>query len=280
MPTLPLTTHLHIGAIIFPDIDQIDFTGPFEMLSRLPNSTFHVLWKDTTPLKDNKGLVLTPATTFADAPPLNLLVVPGGLGQEALMDDEVVLSFIRQQAAQADYVLSVCTGALICGAAGLLRGKRATTHWNSFHLLEYFGAIPVNERVVQDGNFVSAAGVTAGLDGALLLVSLLRGDLIAQQIQLDTQYAPKPLFNSGTPETAPPEVLQAAQQAVQEISTARLATAQRIAARLGIDKQSARGQEAQESRIAFSKATHARKDGLAVPITPYTGGALSLHNDS
>ncbi|MBV9865814.1 MAG: DJ-1/PfpI family protein [Abitibacteriaceae bacterium] len=231
------TTHLHIGAIIFPAIDQIDFTGPFEILSRLPNSTFHVLWKDRMPLKDGKGLILTPDTTFAESSPLNLLVVPGGIGQEALMDDEVVLSFIREQAAQADYVLSVCTGALICGAAGLLRGKRAATHWNSFHLLEYFGAIPVNERVVQDGNFVFASGVTSGLDGALGVAALLRGDLVAQEIQLQTQYAPEPPFTSGTPETAPSAVLQAAQQAVQSISSARLATAQRIAARLGINKK-------------------------------------------
>jgi cyclohexyl-isocyanide hydratase len=119
------------------------------------------------------------------------------------MDDEAVLSFIRTQAAHARCVFSVCTGALICGAAGLLQGVRATTHWAAFHLLEYYGAIPCDERVVVDGKYVSAAGVTTGLDGALRVVSLLCGDRVAQQIQLAMQYAPDPPFSSGSPNTAP-----------------------------------------------------------------------------
>jgi cyclohexyl-isocyanide hydratase len=135
--------HLTIGAIVFPRVDQIDFTGPYEVLSRIPDSTFHVLWKDRTPVRDVTGLILTPDTAFAEAPPLDLLVVPGGYGQQDLMEDETVLSFIREQAAHATYTFSVCTGALICGAAGLLRGRKATTHWSAFHLLEYFGAIPI-----------------------------------------------------------------------------------------------------------------------------------------
>jgi cyclohexyl-isocyanide hydratase len=226
--------HIHIGAIVFPGMDQIDFTGPFEVLSRIPDSTFHVLWKETIPIRDLKGLILTPEKTFSEAPQLNLLLVPGGFGQEALMDDEVVLKFIQQQAERATYIFSVCTGALICGAAGLLRGVRATTHWSAFHLLEYFGAIPVNSRVVIDGSHVSAAGVTAGIDGALTVASLLRNERIAQQIQLSLEYAPKPPFNSGTPQTAPPEVLEAAQASVRRITEARLVTARRIASRLGI----------------------------------------------
>ncbi len=126
------------------------------------------------------------------------------------MEDETVLSFIREQAVNAKYVFSVCTGALICGAAGLLKGVRATTHWSAFHLLEYFGAIPIDERVVIDGSFVSAAGVTAGIDGALRVARLLRGDRVAQEIQLQIQYTPEPPFNSGTPASAPPEILEAA----------------------------------------------------------------------
>jgi len=157
-------THLHIGAIVFPDMDQADLTGPFEVLSRVPNSTFHVLWKQLTPVRDIKGLIITPQKTFADAPQLNVLVVPGGFGQEALMDDEVVLNFIRAQAKAADYVFSVCTGALLCGAAGLLQGIKSTTHWAAFQLLEHFGAIPTKARVVVDGRHLSAAGVTAGID--------------------------------------------------------------------------------------------------------------------
>src|ERR1035441_714037 len=227
--------HLNIGAIVFPGIDQADLTGPFEVLSRLPNSTFHVLGKDTTPIRDLMGLILTPTMTFAQAPPLDLLIVPGGWGQEALMDDATVLEFIQTQAAGAQYTFSICTGALVCGAAGLLRGVRSTTHWSAFHLLGYFGAIPVNARVVVDGKHISAAGVTAGIDGALRVASLLRDERTAQVIQLSMEYAPEPPFNSGTPQTAPPDVLEAALAVTRKTTEARLATAQRIASRLGIN---------------------------------------------
>jgi len=225
---------LNIGAIIFPDIDQMDFTGPFEVLTRLPNAAFHILWKDKIPVRDMRGLILTPEKTFSEAPQLDVLVVPGGYGQEALMDDETVLSFIRKQAVQAKYVMSVCTGALTCGAAGLLRGRRATTNWTVFHLLEYFGATPVKERVVVDGNFVSTAGVSAGIDGALLMAAMLRGPRAAEQIQLYIEYAPEPPFRSGEPDKAPPEVLEAARQAGRPMAELRLATAKRISQRLGL----------------------------------------------
>jgi cyclohexyl-isocyanide hydratase len=160
--------------------------------------------------------------------------VPGGFGQEALMEDEEVLDWIRQQAAGARSIFSVCTGALLCGAAGLLRGRRATTHWASFHLLPLFGAIPVNERVVLDGNWVFAAGVTAGIDGALRLAAELRGDDAARAIQLYMVYAPEPPFDSGTPETAPAAILDQARQAVSGITAQREKTARRVAAKLGI----------------------------------------------
>ncbi|MBV9386510.1 MAG: DJ-1/PfpI family protein [Chroococcidiopsidaceae cyanobacterium CP_BM_ER_R8_30] len=234
MSHIPEEIHLNIGAIIFPNLDQTDFTAPFEVLSRLPNSTFHILWKEKTPVKDVKGLILTPEKTLSQSPPLDLLLVPGGYGQEALMEDETVLSFIREQSVHAKYVFSVCTGALVCGAAGLLKGVRATTHWSAFHLLEYFGAIPVDGRVVIDGKFVSAAGVTAGIDGALRVAALLRGDRVAQEIQLQIQYAPEPPFHSGTPATAPPEILEAARLTSRAITEARLTTAKSIAARLGV----------------------------------------------
>ena len=229
------TSHLHIGAIIFPALDQTDFTGPFEVLSRLPDSTFHVLWKEKSPVRDTRGLILTPETTLEESPPLDLLIVPGGYGQQALMDDEVVLSFIRAQAQHAKYVFSVCTGALICGAAGLLKGKKATTHWSAFHLLPYFGATPVNARVVVDGNLVTAAGVTSGFDGALLVASLLRGERVAQQIQLGIEYAPEPPFSSGTPASAPPDIVESVRAMGRQMAEARLETAKRIAARLGVN---------------------------------------------
>lgn len=231
---IPQDTHLQIGSLLFEGIDQIDLTGPFEVLSRIPNSTYRIYGKTTEPVRDLKGLRLTPDAALADAPPLDVLHVPGGFGQEALMEDIEVLDWIRKQAAGAHSVFSVCTGALLFGAAGLLRGRRATTHWASFHLLPYFGAIPVNERVVIDGNWVFAAGVTAGIDGALRLASILRGDEVAQSIQLYMAYAPQPPFNSGTPETAPAGVLAQARESAAAITARREATARRVADRLGI----------------------------------------------
>ncbi len=232
---IPPDTHLQIGFLLFEGLDQIDLTGPFEVLSRIPNSTCRLYGKTTATIRDLNGLRLTPDATLADAPPLDVLHVPGGTGQEALMDDGEVLDWIRRQAAGARSVFSVCTGALVCGAAGLLQGRRATTHWASFHLLEFFGAIPVDERVVVDGNWVFAAGVTAGIDGALRLAAELRGEAVAQAIQLYMAYAPDPPFDSGTPATAPPAILAQARDALQGITTRREATARGIAARLGID---------------------------------------------
>ena len=231
---IPHDTHLQIGSLLFEGLDQIDLTGPFEVLSRIPNSTYRLYGKTAEPVRDVKGLRLTPDAALADAPPLDVLHVPGGCGQEALMEDAEVLAWIRQQAAGARSVLSVCTGALLCGAAGLLKGRRATTHWASFHLLPFFGAIPVNERVVVDGPWVFAAGVTAGIDGALRLAAELRGDDAARAIQLHMVYAPEPPFDSGTPETAPAAILEQARQSVQGITAQREATARRVAASLGI----------------------------------------------
>jgi cyclohexyl-isocyanide hydratase len=175
-----------------------------------------------------------PDATLKEAPQLDILHVPGGRGQEALMEDEEVLGWLRSQAEGAKKVLSVCTGALLCGAAGLIRGKRATTHWASFHLLPWFGAIPVDERVVVEGKWIFAAGVTAGIDGALRLAAEVRGVPAAQRIQLDIAYAPEPPFQSGTPQTAPPEILEAARRDVAELIARREASARRAAARLGV----------------------------------------------
>jgi len=150
------------------------------------------------------------------------------------MEDPEVLGWIHRQAAGACRIFSVCTGALLCGAAGLLKGRRATTHWASLHLLPYFGAIPVNERVVVDGSWVFAAGVTAGIDGALRLAAELRDEETAKAIQLQMVYAPEPPFNSGTPETAPSIILQQTRQSLRAITARREETARRVAAKLGI----------------------------------------------
>ncbi len=231
---IPYGTHLQIGSLLFEGVDQIDLTGPFEVLSRIPNATYRIYGRAAEPVRDLKGLRLTPDAALADAPPLDVLHVPGGFGQEALMENAEVLAWIRQQAAGAHSIFSVCTGALLCGAAGLLKGRRATTHWASFHLLPFFGAIPVNERVVVDGNWVFAAGVTAGIDGALRLAAELRGDDAARAIQLHMVYAPEPPFDSGTPETAPAAILEQARQSLAGITAQREMTARRVAASLGI----------------------------------------------
>ena len=239
---IPHDTQLHIGSLLFEGTDQIDLTGPFEVLSRIPNSTYRIYGKTVEPVRDVKGLRLTPDATLADAPRLDVLHVPGGFGQESLMEDAEVLAWIREQAAGACSIFSVCTGALLCGAAGLLKGRRATTHWASFHLLPFFGAIPVNERVVVDGTWVFAAGVTAGIDGALRLAAELRGAEAAQAIQLHMAYAPEPPFNAGTPETAPAAILVQARQGLRDITTRREQTARRIAAQLGIPVPAVAGQ--------------------------------------
>jgi cyclohexyl-isocyanide hydratase len=242
MAMIPHDTHLQIGSLLFEGVDQIDLTGPFEVLSRIPNATYRIYGKAMAPVRDVKGLRLAPDAILADAPPLDVLHVPGGHGQEALMDDAEVLNWIRQQASGACSIFSVCTGALICGAAGLLRGRRTTTHWASYHLLPYFGAIPVNERVVVDGAWVFAAGVTAGIDGALRLAAELRGDEVAQAIQLHMAYAPEPPFDSGTPETAPSQILEQARRSVRTITAQREQTARRVAAGLGIAASAAGGE--------------------------------------
>ncbi|MDP4005357.1 DJ-1/PfpI family protein [Methylobacterium sp. NEAU K] len=236
---IPPETHLQIGSLLFEGLDQIDLTGPFEVLARVPNSTYRLYGPTAAPVRDVRGLRITPDAAIADAPRLDVLHVPGGQGQEALMRDAAVLGWIRGQAAGASHVFSVCTGALLLGAAGLLVGRRATTYWNAFHLLPWFGAEPVDERVVVDRaadgrTWIFAAGVTAGIDGALRLAAALRGDDAARAIQLGMQYAPEPPFDSGTPRTAPPAIVAQARAAAAGITARREATARAIAAELGI----------------------------------------------
>ena len=214
-------------------MDQADFTGPFEVLTRLPDAEFLVIASDRSPIRDAKGLILTPQIGFADTPKLDVLLVPGGSGVNALMEDEATLSFVREQVAGAKLVLSVCTGALLLGATGFLQGRKTTTHWASHHLLPLFGATPVNERVVVDGNLVSTAGVTSGIDGALCAAAILCGEHAAKEIQLYLEYSPAPPFHSGSPATAPTEVLEAVKASLQAVTEERAAISCRVASRLG-----------------------------------------------
>jgi cyclohexyl-isocyanide hydratase len=231
MAAIPEHRRLEIGGLIFPNMDQCDFTGPFEVLSRVPNSTFHTVWKDKGVVRDRRGLQLVPDTVFDEAPQFDVLLVPGGYGQEEAAADEVVLAFIREQAKRAVYVYSVCTGALICGAAGLLHGRKATTHWTAMEALPFYGAIPSHDRVVVDGDYVSAGGVTSGIDGALILAALLRGDRAAKELQLYMAYDPQPPFDSGSPAKASAEVLGAVRARARGITEQRLASARKYAHR-------------------------------------------------
>jgi cyclohexyl-isocyanide hydratase len=227
-------SHLQIGSLIFDDLDQVDLTGPHEVLSRLPDSTYRIYGASLAPARDMKGLRILPDATLDDAPQLDVLHLPGGFGVDAAMENPAILDWVRRQAAGARLVFTVCTGALLLGATGLLRGRRATTHWASHHILPVFGAVPVEARVVVDGNIVTAAGVTSGFDGALRVAAMLRGEAVAQGIQLYMQYDPAPPFAAGTPASAPPEVLAAAQAAIAPVVARREAAVRRIAAGLGL----------------------------------------------
>jgi cyclohexyl-isocyanide hydratase len=241
MSQIAATDHLRIGSLLYEGIDQIDLTGPFEVLSRIPNSTYRIYGLSEQPVRDIRGLRLAPDASIEEAPQLDVLHIPGGHGQEKLMDDERLLAWLRRQGESAGCVFSVCTGALLLGAAGMLRGRRATTHWSALSLLPFFGADPVDERVVVDGDMVFAAGVTAGIDAALTVAARLRGVAAAQEIQLHMVYAPEPPFDSGTPQTAPPTVAAAARDAVATITNRRRETATRIAARLEAEVEEAAG---------------------------------------
>jgi cyclohexyl-isocyanide hydratase len=211
----------HIGFLVFPGMTQLDFTGPYEVFARIPDTVVHVISKRPGLIPTDRGLTFVPDVTCAACPQLDVIVVPGGPGQQALMDDEAVLDFLRKQAREARYVTSVCTGALVLGAAGLLRGYRATTHWLSLPLLEMFGAIAVDERVVFDRNRVTGGGVTAGIDFGLRLAAILRGETVAQQIQLQMEYNPAPPFRAGSPATAPKALTDVARRAAAPLQQER-----------------------------------------------------------
>ena len=196
----------NVGFVIFPDLTQLDFTGPQQVLARMPQSAMHIVAKSSEAVPSDSGLRLVPTHTFETCPPLDLICVPGGAGGvvQALGDRETI-EFVRRQSETAKYVTSVCTGALILGMAGLLKGKRATTHWGFTDLLPLFGATYEKARVVKDGNLITAGGVTAGIDFGLRVVAEIAGDAVAQTIQVGLEYDPDPPF-SGNPDRAPASV--------------------------------------------------------------------------
>ena len=227
----PLAPPLQIGLLVFPDVTQLDLTGPLQVFSSAPNTKVHLVWKRIEPVNSDSVLVLTPTTTFADCPQLDVICVPGGYGTDAVCNDDEVLDFVRQQAAGAQYVTSVCTGSLVLGAAGLLKGYRAATHWSAREALLYFGATVSTERVCIDRNRITGGGITAGIDFALTLVSMLIDRPTAEAIQLRMEYNPAPPFQSGSPETAPPVVLATMQERMAPGQARRLEAVRRAAAR-------------------------------------------------
>lgn len=227
-------TALTIGLLVFPKVQQLDLTGPYEVFASIPGAGVRLLWKELDPIVSATGLVLIPDTKLAEAPQLDVLCVPGGAGVNALLEDEDVLTFLRLQSKGARFVTSVCTGALVLAAAGLLADKRATTHWASHDLLARLGAIPEQARVVVDGKFVSGGGVTAGIDMALTLTAELLDREQAEAIQLSLEYAPAPPFTAGSPETAPAKVVACARAAMRATREEREEIVSRIETRRGV----------------------------------------------
>ncbi|SAL41662.1 DJ-1/PfpI family protein [Caballeronia cordobensis] len=223
---------LHIGLLLFPRVQQLDMTGPYDVFAHLPDTRVHLVAKTREPLKSSAGMILTPDASFDDCPALDVLCVPGGAGVGDLMEDEATLAFLREQAKGARYVTSVCTGSLVLGAAGLLHGKRATTHWAYHALLAKLGAIPVHERVVRDGNLFTGGGITAGIDFALTLAAELVGEQEAQAVQLQMEYAPAPPFDAGDPNSAPVDVVEDVRKRLESSFAARSAITTRVAERL------------------------------------------------
>jgi cyclohexyl-isocyanide hydratase len=193
-----------LGFIVFPKITQLDFTGPLQVLTRLPDAEVHIVAKSMEPVQSDGALRIPPTTIFADCPQLDMLCAPGGAGVADAMMDEETVAFVRRQAPGARYVTSVCTGAFILGAAGVLKGKRATTHWGYTELLPMVGAMHEKARVVRDGNVITAGGVTSGIDFGFTILAEIAGEEAAEAAQLGLEYDPAPPFNSGSPDIATP----------------------------------------------------------------------------
>ena len=201
---------LRFGILCFPGVQHLDLAGPHEVFASATDTTVHLIWKNCDPLEASSGLVLTPDTCFSNTPALDVLCIPGGGGVNALLTDQTVLDFVREKASEARFVTSVCTGALVLGMAGLLEGRRAATHWNAMDLLPRLGAIPVSERVVRDGNLITAGGVTSGIDFGLIVIGEMLGRQEAEIIQLMLEYEPAPPFDAGSPATASSATIDAA----------------------------------------------------------------------
>ena len=208
--------------LLFDGITQLDFSGPAQFLARMPGAVVHTAAKRIQPIQTDSGFAILPSHGFADCPQADLLCVPGGFGTKEVIADAATLQFLRDQAAGAQYVTSVCTGSLALGAAGLLNGKRATSHWAYTALLERFGAIHEKARVVKDGNIITAGGVTSGIDFALTVIAEIAGREFAETVQLGLEYDPQPPFDSGHPDHCVPKLVAMLQDRVYRQQTSDL----------------------------------------------------------
>lgn len=208
--------------VLFDNVTQLDFTGPVQFLSRLPGAKVHVVSKDGAAVKTDCGFSILPRSGFAQCPQADILCVPGGHGVRDAIADQVIVDFVRQQAKGADYITSVCTGAFILGAAGLLQGKKATCHWAYTQLLPLFGAMHQPARVVRDGNVITAGGVTSGIDFALELIAAISGEDVARTIQLALEYDPAPPFDGGSIARSKRETVRSLRASVYDKAAAEM----------------------------------------------------------
>ena len=227
-----MSAPLQIGLLVFPKVTQLDLTGPLQVFASVPGAQVHLIWKRIEPVPSDSVLTLMPTVSFADCPQLDVICVPGGIGTDDMVNDEEMLDFLRRQAQGAKYITSVCTGSLVLGAAGLLQGYRATTHWTAMEFLASFGATATKVRVCVDRNRVTGGGVTAGIDFALMLVSMLVDRKTAEAIQLRLEYNPAPPFDAGSPDTAPADVLALIQERIVPHKARRAEAVARAAAKL------------------------------------------------
>ncbi len=226
---------ISVAFLLFPNVTQLDLTGPAQVLSRLGNVKLDLVWKTLDPVPTDAGFSLLPTATFDDIGSADILCVPGGFGTVDMMQDETVLQWLRDIASNAQWVTSVCTGSLVLGAAGLLKGYRSACHWASIDQLAYFGAIPTRERVVIDRNRASGGGVTSGIDFALFLTKEIRGEAHARFVQLSIEYDPAPPFDAGSPDKAGPETLEAYYAMIEKNAPGRVQKVRGIATKLGFD---------------------------------------------
>ncbi len=226
---MPEPAPLHLAFLLFPNVTQLDLTGPAQVLSRLGNVKLDLVARTREPVPTDAQFSLTPTATFAEVPRTDILCVPGGFGIVAAMQDAETLAWLRQVGAEAQWVTSVCTGSLVLAAAGLLDGYRAACHWASRDQLGFFGVEPVAERVVFDRNRVTGGGVTAGIDFGLAVTGAIRGEAHAKLVQLSLEYDPAPPFDSGSPERADTATLDRYHAMVEKFAPGRAETVRTIA---------------------------------------------------